>query len=103
MAVEIPNLINALGSVSAVGAKVSGAGFSVASSGAGEYQITLEQGVDAAQCAIVVTPRGAALAADVGYTVEHTSDTVKTVHFTDAGVATNHAFDFAVMNCPQQG
>lgn len=100
MSVIIPNTFNSYGSVASGGAKVSGAGFVSASSGAGVYQLTLDEAVDATECSILVTFRGAALAADLSVSVEHTSDSVKTVHITAAGVATAQAFDFAVLRCP---
>lgn len=100
MSINIPNSFNAYGSVNGAGARVSGAGFSVASSGAGVYQITLDQPVDSTECAILVTGRGAAAAADGTFMVAHTSDTVKEVTFTQAGVAAAQAFDFLVLNAP---
>lgn len=105
MSISIPNTFSAYGSVGgASGAKVSGAGFSVVGGTAGGtpgiYAITLEQPVDATQCAILVSRRGAAAAADETFSVAHTSDTVKTVTCTAAGVATDRDFDFAVLRAP---
>jgi len=98
MSINIPNTFNAYGSVSAAGARVSGAGFAAAATGTGVYTLTLDQPVDAAECAILVTARGAT----PGFAhVVHTSDTVKTVNMVDAaGAAQDTAFDFAVLNCP---
>lgn len=101
MSTNIPNTFNSYGSVNGTtGARVSGAGFSSARSAQGIYALTLDQGVDATQCAILVTRRGAAAAADETFSVAHTSDTVKTVTCTAAGVAADADFDFAVLNCP---
>lgn len=105
MSINIPNTFNAYGSVvGATGVRASGAGFSVAGGTGGGtpgiYAITLEDPVDSAQCAIVVTRRGAAAAADGTFGVAHTSDSVKTVTYTQAGVAADTDFDFAVLNCP---
>lgn len=101
MSINIPNSFNAYGSVAGgTGNKVSGAGFSSARSGAGVYQITLEQGVDSTECAILVSRRGAAAAADGTFGVAHTSDTVKEVTYTEAGVAADVNFDFVVLNAP---
>lgn len=100
MSINIPNTFNAYGSVNGTtGLRVSGAGF-VAAGGAGVYTLTLDQPVDAAECSILVSRRGAAAAADGTFGVAHTSDTVKTVTYTEAGVAAAVNFDFAVLNCP---
>ena len=98
MSINIPNTFGAYGSVDAAGAKVSGAGFSVASSAPGVNELTLQEPVDATQCAILVTARGAT----PGFAhVVHTSDTVKTVNMVDAaGAAQATAFDFAVLRTP---
>lgn len=101
MSINIPNTFGAYGSVNgADGAKVSGAGFASARTGAGVYTLTLQEPVDATQCAILVSRRGAAAAADETFSVAHTSDTVKTVTCTAAGVATDSSFDFAVLRAP---
>lgn len=101
MSINIPNVFNSYGSVvGGTGAKAAGAGFASARTGAGVYTLTLDQGADSAECAILVSRRGAAAAADGTFGVDHTSDTVKTVRYTEAGVAADVAFDFAVLNCP---
>lgn len=100
MSINIPNVFNSYGSVASAGTKVSGAGFASAKTGTGVYTLTLDQGADAAECACLVSRRGAAAAADGTFGVDHTSDTVKTVRYTEAGVAADVAFDFAVLNCP---
>jgi len=101
MSINIPNALQAFGSVNGTtGLAVAGAGF-VAAGGAGVYTITLDQAVDATECAILVTGRGPAAAADGTFTVTQTSDTVKTVNYTEAGVAAAADFDFLVLRCPQ--
>lgn len=101
MSINIPNTFNAYGSVKGTsGLRVSGAGFASARTGAGVYTLTLDEGVDSSECAILVTRRGAAAPADGTISVDHTSDTVKTVTCTAAGVATDSDFDFVVLNCP---
>jgi hypothetical protein len=101
MAIIIPNSFNSYGSVAGgTGTAVSGAGFVSARTGAGVYTLTLDEPVDSTECAILVSRRGAAAGADETFSVEHTSDTVKTVTCTAAGVATDSDFDFAVLRCP---
>jgi len=99
MALEFPNLINCAGAVDgATGLKTSGRGFVAATTGAGVYTLTLDQPVAADACSILLTRIGAVpVASDVTLTVVHTSDTVKTVHATVAGVATNESFGFAIL------
>jgi len=79
MALEFPNIVNSAGSVSSLGAAVSGRGYVAAATAPGVYTLTLDQPVNAAQCAVIVTLEGAAPGDDETVTVEHTSDTVKTV------------------------
>jgi len=106
MSINIPNVVQALGSVvGATGAALGGAGFvSAGGTGGGTpgiYTLTLDQAVDASECAILVSRRGAAAAADGTFGVAHTSDTVKTVTYTQAGVAADVDFDFCVLRAPQ--
>jgi len=98
MAIEVPNLNLAQASiVSGVGPTfLYNRGFaSVVRNGAGDYTLTLESGgVDAAQCNIQCTSRGA-----VGliFAVVHTSDTAKQILETsNAGAATDGDFDVTV-------
>lgn len=99
MSIEIPNALLAFGSVSAAGAKVSGAGFTPATTGKGIYTLTLDEPVDSTECAVLATARDAAARI---CKVAQTSDTVKTVTVVDAANAVqNTAFDFLVLRAPQ--
>jgi hypothetical protein len=65
-----------------------------AHAGAGLYVITLDTPVDATESVIFVTPRGAVPHI---VSIEHTTDATKTINIaTNAGVAADIAFDFAV-------
>lgn len=98
MSVEIPNKLLAYGSVSSAGAKVSGAGFVPAQSAKGVYTLTLDEAVDATQCACIALERGAT---GLILSVDQTSDTVKTVNvFTALGAAADSDFDFLVLRAP---
>lgn len=73
----------------------------VARTGAGVYTITLDQPMDATECAVIVTVGvGAAAATDVHARVVHTSDTVKTVTLETlvAGADTDADFCWAVFD-----
>lgn len=64
-------------------------------SGTGNYLITLEQGLQANECIVLLTPETA-----VGPRYAHTSNTVKTVTLgdpTDLSNAANGNFNFAVL------
>jgi hypothetical protein len=97
MALENPDIIGAAGSVGTNGTAVWAAGAVSARTGAGVYTLTLDAPADAADCSILVTPR---TTAQIGCYVVHTSDTVKTVHALLVAVATDTAFDFAVIRKP---
>lgn len=51
-------------------------------SGAGLYEITLDEGIDSTECLV----EGTAIGVDASMTVVHTSDTVKTIRTNLAGV-----------------
>jgi hypothetical protein len=99
MSINIPNALQAYGSVNGTtGAKVSGAGFTPARSAKGVYTLTMDQAADAAECAVLVTSRGATPAYA---SVEQTSDGVKTVNTVDAaGAAVDSDFDFLLLRAP---
>lgn len=72
-------------------------GCAMARTGAGVYTMTLDREVDATECTIQVTPRQAAAAQ---YSVQHTSDTVKTISTFDAATGatpTDTTFDVLVI------
>ncbi len=98
MSINIPNSFNAYGSVSSTGATVSGAGFTASKAATGSYVLTLDEEVDAAECAILTTPRGTT---PLVIAVSHTSDSQKQVSvYTTAGAAADGAFDFCVLRTP---
>ncbi len=72
-------------------------GGKVANTGAGTYTITLEQGLGANECIVLVCPE-----ANVYPKYAHTSNTVKTVTLADTtNAATNANFSWAVFQLPQ--
>ncbi len=103
MSQNYPSFVAALGSV------IGATGLPLWSSGCvttggtgggtpGIYAITLDQGCDATQCAVIATVRGAVLAT---LEVVQTSDTVKTLTARDvAGVVQDTDFDFIVVKAP---
>lgn len=100
MSQNYPNALHAFGSVQGSdGAIVSGAGYASARTAKGDYAITLDIPVDATQCSILTTLRGATS----GVTrVVHTSDSVKQVltFAVDGTTATDLNFDFLVLRAP---
>lgn len=97
MSLQNPDVIGAAGSVGADGVAVWAAGFASATTGAGVYTITLDEALDATECAVLVTPR---TTAQLTVAVVHTSDTVKTINFLLVASATNGAFDVLVIKKP---
>lgn len=100
MSLHRDDLIHAAASVTgATGAAVVARNCVTARTGAGVYTVTVPD-IDAADCIVLVTIRGAA---GVGSTcqVVHTSDTVKTISTFDvaagANVAADHDFDIVIM------
>lgn len=79
--------------VGASGAPVVANNASFARTGAGVYTATLTLGLDASECVGLAAFRGAALAADAAISIQHTSDTVKTIFITVAGAPTDIDFD----------
>lgn len=102
MSQNYPSITAALGSVTgATGVAICGAGAASSRTGAGDYNLTLDQGCDASECTIQITPRGAGT--PVVAEVVHTSDTVKQVLLWDSAtgaVATDHNFDYEVKKLP---
>lgn len=100
MSLNYPNVIHAAGSIQGSdGAKVSGAGFASARTGKGDYAVTLDVPVDATECCIQATLRGATS----GVTrVVHTSDAVKQIltFAVDGTTATDLDVDFLVLRAP---
>lgn len=100
MSLNYPNIIGAAGKISGAGAVAWEAGGAAARTGAGVYTITLDNPADAAQSGVHVTLTGAAAAADLTVNVADTSDTVKTVSITAAGVATDEGFTWMLLRAP---
>ena len=98
MSMEYANALHAAGS-SADGTLTWGAGATTSKTGAGDYNLTLDHGADATQCAILITPRTATVAFAQ---VVHTSDTVKQILLVDAaGAPVASSFDFLVIRAPK--
>ena len=99
MSLEYPSLTAAAGAVTgATGVAKWSAGCATARTSKGIYTLTLDQGADANECAVLTSVRGAVLA-----TLEcvQTSDTVKTVTARDiAGAVQDTDFDFAILKAP---
>lgn len=100
MSQNFPSIINSLGSVISGAGALWSAGAAVANTGVGVTTLTLDKPCDESQCAVMITRRGAAAAADGTFGVAHTSDSVKTVTYTVAGAAADVAFDFLVLQAP---
>lgn len=101
MSLNYPNICHAMGSIRGTdGATTMAAGCSVARSAAGTYNISLDDDVDATQCVIVASPRGANSAV---IRAAHTSDTVKQlVAFVLAGTtAQDTDIDFMIFRAPR--
>ena len=74
----------------ATGAPVAGTNkgiASVADNGAGDHAFTLNEGIDAAECLVVIDKRDAAAAGGRMMSCVHTSDTVKQIITVGAGGA----------------
>ena len=99
MALEYSNVCLAAGSVvGATGAENWASGAVAARTAKGTYTLTMDQPIDATECAVLVTGRGATAAI---FTVTQTSDGVKTVTaFDAAGAALDADFDFLVVQAP---
>lgn len=101
MANEKPNFYHANASVpAALGYvndtyTVNDGGFTTCTrNGVGDYSLTCNEAIDAADCIVKVTPRGAAMISGV----VHTSDAVKQVLIVDnAGAASDTPFDVSVL------
>ncbi len=101
MSLNYPSIIFAAGSVGSDGTAVWGAGAASAKSATGVYTLTLDQGCDATQCAVLITKRDAGT--KIVFNVVQTSDTVKTVNAfsaVDGTTATDSAFDYMVLKAP---
>lgn len=104
MALEISN---SLWAMCAVDAKVGptyffnrGFAATITRNGAGDYSLTLDQGLDSTQCSVHITPRQSpgAIVACV-----HTSDEIKQILLFDAaGMAADIDFDVVVLAIPSQ-
>lgn len=100
MAIQKSNVIHAAASVPGAAGYVDGtftvnAGFSnCARTGAGAYNLTVTEAIDANDCVCIVTVRGATT---LETALAHTSDTVKAVALTsNAGAATDAPFDVVI-------
>jgi hypothetical protein len=100
MSLQNPDIIQAMGRQISGGAAAFAVGASVANTGVGVYAITLAEALDSAEGGILVTLDGAAAAADFTVNVEDTSDTVKTVSITAAGVPTDAGFFWMAVKAP---
>lgn len=92
MSIEFPNFLHAAGRCSTT-AQIWARGCVLAKSDTGIYTCTLDQGVDATECGILVQLETSGIAK---YT--HTSDTVKTIETfaVDGTTATDKAFTVLV-------
>lgn len=99
MSQNYPSIIAAAGAVaSAGGTAIWGAGAVPSKTGAGDFNLTLDQGCDSTQCSVHATARSATFAVA---TVVHTSDTVKQVLIWDAaGAALDADFDYEIIKAP---
>lgn len=97
MALQYPNVIHAAGSMGAT-TVVWQAGCKLAKSATGVYTATLDDNVDAAACACLVTLRAVSGIARV----TQTSDSVKTIETfaVDGTTATDKAFDLVIIRKP---
>lgn len=95
MSLQNPDIIQAMGRISGAGVQAFAAGCLLARTGAGVYTLTLDEALDSAEGGVLVSFDGPAVAADQTVNIEDTSDTVKTITVTAAGVATDAGF-FAV-------
>ena len=104
MAIQIPDFIQACGKWNSTGAGTGAAlfeaGGKITTAGAGVYTLTLDAALDSNEGGVFITPVGSAPAADLSWAVEDTSDTVKTIHATAAGVATDSDFMWLVVRGP---
>ena len=84
----------------ATGAPVAGTNkgiASVADTGAGDHAFTLNEGIDANECLVVIDAREAAAAGGVMMSCVHTSDTVKQIiTVDDAGMAADPSANYRV-------
>ena len=89
------NVVAALSVTGGTGALAGGGGATPARAGAGDYTVTLNEGVDETECLITLTCKTAAVTLTAG----HTSDTIKTVAGLDTAtglVATDGDFDIKI-------
>ena len=107
MSLQNPDFIQAAGKWESTGAgtgnNLSAAGGRITTPGAGVYVLTLDQDLDANEGGVLITPVGTAPAADLSWAVEDTSDTVKTITATAAGVAADSSFSWMVFKGPNLG
>lgn len=97
MGLQYPNVVHAAGSMGAT-TVVWQANCKLAKSATGVYTATLDEAVDAAECACLATLRGVSGIVRV----TQTSDTVKTVETfaVDGTTATDKAFDLLIIRAP---
>lgn len=104
MSIQTSDFIQAAGKWNSTGAGTGAALFEaggrITTAGAGVYTLTLDQALDANEGQVLVQLNGAAAAADLTVTVEDTSDTVKTINVTAAGVATDSDFGWMAIKGP---
>ncbi len=95
---QYPFLV-AAGSIAAAGTVVWAKGCSIADTGTGDTRINLDEPVDATECAVLVTLRGATSGI---VRVVQTSDIAKDIKrfAVDGTTATDLDFDFMVLRAP---
>lgn len=102
MAIEISNIVVAMGSMGATGTAVWEVGAAGANANAGNYVLTIDtnSAVSANECAVFVTPR---TTTSVMASVIHTNSTSKIVNTTiNTNANTNSAFDWMICAAPAQ-
>lgn len=96
MSLQKNNSLHAAGSIVGATGAATGQGFANVHTGAGVQTITLQEGIDEAECSIVATLKGGVTSRSLEVT--HTSDTVKVFSsFNAAGAATDLDFSFVIV------
>lgn len=88
--------------VGATGAAVSRSNLVSARIGVGVYTLALDQAVGPSEVVCIVTAAGAALGADRVASLEHTSDSLKTIRITQAGVLVDQDFNVSMFRLNTQ-
>jgi hypothetical protein len=99
MSIQLAEFVQAVGSFSSTGGDTGlrEVGAESARTGVGTYTLTLDNPLNAADGFIMLTPRAAALGAGIGYSVTHTTDTIKTINVVNgAGAPLDAGMDYMV-------